>query len=122
MAEDTEADDHGSRRAVEPDVRFSLANERTLLAYQRTAIGLMGAAIAVAHFFGEEPVVLALSAALLVTAAIAAIGGYQHFRKVDTAIRTDDPVSAGPAAHLLSVAMLVCLALAAAYLILSPAR
>jgi putative membrane protein len=104
-------------RPPEPDVRFSLANERTLLAYQRTAIGLMGAAIAVAHFFGDESLVLILSAALLVTAAIAAIGGYQHFRHVDHAIRTGQPLTAGPAAHLLSIAMVVCLALAAAYVL-----
>ena len=37
-----------------PDARFTLANERTLLAYQRSAIGLMAAAIAVAHFFGDD--------------------------------------------------------------------
>ena len=105
-------------RPVEPDVRFSLANERTLLAYQRTAIGLMGASIAVAHFFGETPVVLLLSATLLVTASVAAIGGYQHFRQVDRAIRRGQPMPAGPAAHLLSVAMLVCLAIAAAYVLI----
>lgn len=104
-------------RPLEPDVRFSLANERTLLAYQRTAIGLMGASIAVAHFFGETPLVLALSAALLLTAAVATIGGYQHFRHVDHAIRTRQPMPDGPAAHLLSVAMLVCLAIAAAYVL-----
>ncbi len=98
-------------------MRFSLANERTLLAYQRTAIGLMGAAIAVAHFFGEAPVVLALSVTLVVTGAIAALGGYHHFRQVDRAIRTGTPMPRGPAAHVLSVAMLVCLAMAAAYVV-----
>ena len=98
-------------------MRFSLANERTLLAYQRTAIGLMGAAIAVAHFFGDTPVVLALSLALLVTGVIAAVGGYHHFRQVDRAIRTGEAMPAGPAAHFLSLAMLVCLAMAAAYVL-----
>ena len=102
---------------AEPDARFSLANERTLLAYQRTAIGLMGAAIAVAHFFGDSMIVLAMAAVLLLTAAVAAVGGYQHFRKVDHAIRTGEPVPAGPAAHVLSVAMLVCLAIAGAYIV-----
>jgi len=110
------AEETGSgKRPVEPDVRFSLANERTLLSYQRTTIGLMGAAIAVAHFFEETPVVLALSLALLATGAIAAVGGYHHFRQVDRAIRTGEPMPTGPAAHFLSVAMLVCLAMAAAY-------
>jgi putative membrane protein len=114
------ADESGEDRLrpVEPDVRFSLANERTLLAYQRTTIGLMGAAIAVSHFFGDDPIVLALSAVLLVTGAIAAVGGYHHFRRVDQAIRAGEPMPPGPAAHLLSVAMLGCLALAATYVVL----
>lgn len=112
MAEGT-----GSGEPHEPDVRFSLANERTLLAYQRTAIGLMGAAIAVAHFFEETPVVLALSMALLLTGAIAAVGGYHHFRQVDRAIRTGEAMPKGPAAHVLSVAMLVCLGIAGAYVV-----
>jgi putative membrane protein len=109
-------------RPLEPDVRFSLANERTLLAYQRTAIGLMGASIAVGHFFGDGVLVLAFAGALLVTGAVAAIGGYQHFRMVDRAIRTGDPVPRGPAAHLLSWAMIVCLILAAIYVFVPGAR
>lgn len=102
---------------AEPDARFSLANERTLLAYQRTAIGLMGAAIAVAHFFGDSALVLAMATALLATATVAAVGGYQHFRQVDRAIRTGEQLPVGPAAHVLSLAMLLCLAIAAGYLV-----
>ncbi len=74
-----------------PDIRFSLANERTLLAYQRTSIGLMAAAIAVVHFFGDGLLVFLLAAMLIVTGAIAAVGGYVHFRRVDRAIRDDRP-------------------------------
>lgn len=101
--------------ATEPDVRFSLANERTLLAYQRTAIGLMAAAIAVAHFFGDSPFVLVFAGALLLTAVVAAVGGYLHFRRVDRAIRTGSAIGAGPAAHVLSIALLLCLAVAVVY-------
>jgi putative membrane protein len=101
----------------EPDVRFSLANERTLLAYQRTAIGLMAAAIAVVHFFGEGLLVFLLAATLIVTGAIAAVGGYVHFRRVDVAIRDGRPIGTGPAAHALSIAMLLCLVIASAYVI-----
>jgi putative membrane protein len=98
-------------------VRFSLANERTLLAYQRTSIGLMGGAIAVAHFFGDSSLVLLFAGALLLTSVIAAVGGYLHFRRVDLAIRTDTTIGAGPAAHVLSVALLLCLATAALYVL-----
>ena len=73
----TEPDDRA------PDARFTLANERTLLAYQRSAIGLMAAAIAVAHFFGDDVMVLVLALALLATAAFAAVGGYARYRQVD---------------------------------------
>ena len=102
---------------AEPDVRFSLANERTLLAYQRTAIGLMAAAIAVVHFFGDGVLVFLLAATLIVTGAIAAVGGYFQFRRVDAAIREGRPIGSGPAAHTLSIAMLLCLVLATAYVI-----
>ena len=74
-------------RSQAPDARFTLANERTLLAYQRSAIGLMAAAIAVAHFFGDDTDVLVLALALLGTGAFAGVGGYLRYRQVDAALR-----------------------------------
>jgi putative membrane protein len=103
--------------AHHPDVRFTLANERTLLAYQRSAIGLMAAAIAVAHFFGDSALVLLLALALLAAGVLAGVGGYLRFRQVDAAIREDRPVGSGSAAHLVSLAVLVCLALAGVYVV-----
>jgi putative membrane protein len=100
-----------------PDVRFSLANERTLLAYQRTAIGLMAAAIAVIHFFGDSTLVFLLAAALIVTGGVAAVGGYLHYRTIDAAIRQGRAVGQGPTAHVVSVALMLCLLVAAAYVI-----
>ena len=100
-----------------PDARFTLANERTLLAYQRSAIGLMAAAIAVAHFFGDDVTVLVLALALLGTAAFAAVGGYARYRQVDAALRTGRSISSGSAAHLVSLAVLVCLVLAGFYVV-----
>ena len=100
-----------------PDARFTLANERTLLAYQRSAIGLMAAAIAVAHFFGDEVSVLILALALLATAAFAAVGGYARYRQVDAALRKGRTISSGSAAHLVSLAVLLCLVLAGFYVL-----
>ena len=37
----------------EPDYRFTLANERTFLAWQRTALGLLAAAVAVVQLVPE---------------------------------------------------------------------
>ena len=100
-----------------PDARFTLANERTLLAYQRSAIGLMAAAIAVAHFFGDELMVLVLALAMLGTAAFAALGGYARYRQVDAALRQGRAISSGSAAHLVSLAVLLCLLLAGFYVV-----
>ena len=100
-----------------PDARFTLANERTLLAYQRSAIGLIAAAIAVAHFFGDDVQVLILSLALLATGAFAAVGGYLRYREVDAALRQGRTISSGFAAHLVSLAVLLCLVLAGVYVV-----
>jgi putative membrane protein len=105
------ADEH------DPDVRFSLANERTLLAYQRTSIGLMAAGIAVVHFFGDDALVFVLAAVLVVSGVIASVGGYLQYRRVDTAIREGRTIDSGPTAHTLSVALMLCLALASAYVV-----
>jgi len=96
-------------------VRFSLANERTLLAYQRTAIGLVAAAVAVAHFL-DDVLAFVLAVVLLGSGGIAAIGGYLRYRQADRAIREGRPLPGGPAL-LLSVALTVCLLLAAAYVV-----
>ena len=111
----TEPDDRA------PDARFTLANERTLLAYQRSAIGLMAAAIAVAHFFGDDVQVLVLALALLATGAFSAVGGYLRYRQVDAALREGRTISSGSAAHLVSLAVLLCLLLAGFYIVLQAA-
>ena len=104
-----------------PDARFTLANERTLLAYQRSAIGLMAAAIAVAHFFGDDLEVLLLALALLFTGAFAGVGGYLRYRQVDAALRKGRTISSGSAAHLVSLAVLLCLVLAGFYVVMQAA-
>jgi putative membrane protein len=100
-----------------PDARFTLANERTLLAYQRSAIGLMAAAIAVAHFFGDDTDVIVLALALLGTGAFAGVGGYLRYRQVDEALRHGRTITSGSAAHIVSLAVLLCLLFAAFYVI-----
>jgi putative membrane protein len=101
----------------EPDVRFSLANERTLLAYQRTAIGLIGASVAVAHFLDDGALAITLAAVLLLSGAVAAVGGYRRYQAADQAIRAGLPLRAGPTPLILSVGLVVCVLVAAVYVI-----
>ena len=72
---------------TEPDIRFSLANERTFLAWVRTAIGLVAAGVAVFHLFDESAATTVLSMVLLAAGALAGFAGYSHFRRADRAIR-----------------------------------
>ncbi|MBO9523088.1 MAG: DUF202 domain-containing protein [Nocardioidaceae bacterium] len=101
----------------EPDVRFSLANERTLLAYQRTAIGLIAAAVAVAHFLEDAAIALTLGAVLLVSGAVAAIGGYRRYQAADQAIREGRPLPKGSTALILSAGLVACILIALVYLV-----
>jgi putative membrane protein len=101
----------------EPDVRFSLANERTLLAYQRTAIGLVAAAVAVAHFLDNDALELAMAGVLLVSGAVAAVGGYLRYREADRAIREGRALAPGGTPLLIAVGVVLGLLVAAAYVV-----
>lgn len=92
---------------VEPDIRFSLANERTFLAYERTAVGLVAAALAVFHLLDPSWPQRLLGVLLLGSAAVAAVGGWLRFRQADRAIRDGRDLPAGTTMHVLALAILV---------------
>ncbi len=75
---------------AEPDYRFTLANERTFLAWLRTALALLAAGIAV-HQLGEplRPAWArtALSLLCVLMAAAASFGGVLRWRSVQRAMR-----------------------------------
>jgi putative membrane protein len=91
----------------EPDIRFSLANERTFLAYERTAVGLVAAALAVFHLLEPSWPQRLLGILLLVSAVLAAAGGWLRFRQAERAIREGRDLPAGTTVHLLAAAVLV---------------
>jgi len=80
---------------TEPDYRFTLANERTLLAWQRTSLGLMAAAVAVVRFMPELAVPglrHALGVVIGAMAILTAIAGLRRWAHVDYAMRHDQPL------------------------------
>lgn len=95
--------------AEEPDYRFTLANERTFLAYERTAIGLVAASLAVFHLLEPDWPELLLGGLLLVAGAVAAVGGYARFRSVDHAVRHGEPLPRSLPAEATAVAVVLCL-------------
>jgi putative membrane protein len=104
-------DPHELREIGEtPDYRFSLANERTFLAWLRTGLALVGGGLAVAQFLPPLPVrhlreVLAI--ALLLLGGAVAIRAVDHWARAERAIRLgrELPASRFPALLALLVGL-----------------
>ncbi|MEU6574575.1 DUF202 domain-containing protein [Streptomyces sp. NPDC046805] len=92
-----------------PDYRFSLANERTFLAWLRTALALIGGGFAVDQFLPDLPwgwrVGLAL--ALLGAGVLCSLRAVNHWVRCERAMRKgeDLPVSRFPVLLSLVVAV-----------------
>ncbi len=98
----------------EPDYRFSLANERTYLAWMRTALALLAAAVLFHQFATHiQPkwVLALLSGFGAIAAGGLALGGFMHWRKNQIAMRHEQPL---PRSALLAGLALVMVALCVA--------
>lgn len=98
---------------VEPDARFSLANERTALAWVRTGLGLVAGGVALTSFstFAAVPVLLEIVAAVACLAgAVLALYALRSWKRHEIALRTGSPLPA-PAALPLLVGGVVAMAL-----------
>jgi putative membrane protein len=87
---------------AEPDARFSLANERTFLAWIRTALALMAAGVAL-HLLGGDlqPLLQRIASTFLVGAGVAVpLLGWVSWMRAERALRLGRPLPAsllGPA-------------------------
>lgn len=102
---------------VEPDYRFTLANERTFLAWIRTALALIAGGVAVAQLLGPFAVAWGrhgLATALIAAGAALAVASVRRWRRVQQAMRTnaDLPPTHLPAA-LTGFLLLACVAVVA---------
>ncbi|TYP86133.1 YidH family protein [Blastococcus xanthinilyticus] len=91
MPEPADGPDH-------PDYRFTLANERTLLAWLRTGLALVAGGVAVATYAPDLGVAWASAAIALALVLIglgAALAGYHRWRSNEAAIRADRPLPQG---------------------------
>ena len=93
----------------EPDYRFSLANERTLLAWLRTSLALLAAGVAVdaidLDFSGAVQRLLA--ALLVVLGFVCAVVSWLRWARAERAIRRSEPLPTSSAALVLAVGIAV---------------
>ena len=92
------------RDGAEPDPRFTLANERTFLAWVRTSLGLMAGAVAMEAFAGDEiPEIIRtpLACVLLVLAALLAIVAFRRWIRIEVSMRHKQPLPVPQASILL---------------------
>ena len=97
-----------SKAEREPDYRFTLANERTFLAWQRTALGLLAAAVALAQLVPELTVPGArrsLAVGLAVLAILTSGMGLLRWQQVDRAMRRGGPLPRHPSPAYLAVGL-----------------
>jgi putative membrane protein len=104
-----------------PDYRFSLANERTFLAWIRTGLALIAGGLACAQFLPPLPIAHLreiLAMALLVLGGVVAIRAVDRWARTERAMRTgkDLPGSHFPAVLAIVVALGALLLVVAIFL------
>jgi inner membrane protein YidH len=78
----------------DPDPRFTFANERTFLAWNRTALALIAAGLAAAQFlkFNLHGLRLVIAVPLIALGAALALASYLHWEDSERAMRLRQPL------------------------------
>ena len=92
-----------------PDPRFSLANERTFLAWVRTSLALLagGVALDAVELDGPPALQSALAAALVVLGLLGALVAWLRWAAAERAMRLRRPLPGTTALAWLAVALVV---------------
>jgi putative membrane protein len=107
---------------TEPDPRFTLANERTFLAWIRTSLALLAGGIAVEAFTSDvfpEPVRRGLAVLLLLLGMLLSAGSAVRWLRVEGSLRTQRPLPLPLIAPLLAAGCAVVAAAVIAVVVLA---
>jgi putative membrane protein len=107
----------------EPDVRFTYANERTFLAWNRTALALIATGVAATQLLPEFHVeggrqILGLP--MIALGALVAVTSFLHWKANQRAMRLGRPLPRSPMPMVLSVGIGVVAVIAVVLAILGP--
>ncbi len=103
---------------VAPDARFSFANERTFLAWNRTALGCIVAGLAVTHVLkpdGSQTGPKVVGVALMALGALLAFFSYSTWESNERAMRLKEPIRRSRLPMLVSVVTAVVAVAAVVY-------
>lgn len=126
-------DDSGSPRwpsrlystGTEPDPRFTLANERTFLAWIRTSLALMAGGVGVAALntgpAAQSPLRTSLAILLLVFGVLCSALAFERWITVERALRTGNPLPAPRLAPVIGYGLVVIGVAACALLLITGA-
>jgi putative membrane protein len=110
---------------TEPDARFTFANERTFLAWSRTALALVVAGLAIAQLLPPFPGVpwgrRVLAVPLIVLGAVLSVAGYLEWGRNQRALRRGEPLPRSQLPRILAVSITIMAAVAAVLVLLSAA-
>jgi putative membrane protein len=107
----------------EPDVRFTYANERTFLAWNRTALALIATGVAATQLLPEFHVAggrQILGIPLIALGALVAITSFQQWRANEKAMRRRQPLPKSPMALVLSIGIGVVAVIAVVLVVRGP--
>jgi putative membrane protein len=126
LPESARPDDGAGRDdGTEPDARFTFANERTFLAWNRTALALVVAGLAIAQLLPPFPGIPwgrhLLAVPLIALGAILAVAGYLEWRRNQRALRHGQPLPRSLLPRLLAASIATMAAVAAVLILLSAA-
>ena len=91
---------------VEPDVRFTYANERTFLAWNRTALALIATGVAATQLLPKFDVDFGrrmLGLPLIALGAVLALTSYRYWQSNQAAMRRGKPLPRSPMPLVLSI-------------------
>jgi putative membrane protein len=96
------------RHGVEPDARFTLANERTYLAWIRTSLAFLAGGVALeALGLGLQPDLrLAASLVLIVAGVFTPIQAWMGWTRTERALRENTPLPSAALALPLGIAVI----------------
>jgi putative membrane protein len=108
---------------IEPDPRFTLANERTFLAWIRTSLALLAGGIAIEAFASEifvPEVRKSVAVLLLILAAVIGSGAFFRWVNVERAMRQQAPLPIPIIAPILAIGGALVAAVLMVFVVLRP--